>query len=149
MNFLFLVSFTPFYGNKKKQKKGKKEESTRWYHTHGNTPDDPPYFIIYSIISMYCDYLIIDYSMRMRKNFHGNDQWRNKMAESNVGCGAELTELEVDSSVSDVKNQSRADRSHNNSFVGNISNHIPLQEGHERPISKGNLIFNACFEGGK
>lgn len=34
-------------------------------------------------------------------------------------------------------------------FVGNVSQYIPLPEGYRGSISKGNLIFDACFEGGE
>lgn len=33
-------------------------------------------------------------------------------------------------------------------FVGNISHYIPLPDCYKGPVSKGHLLFDACFEGG-
>lgn len=33
-------------------------------------------------------------------------------------------------------------------FVGNVSNHVPLPSKHSGHLHKGNLVFDACFEGG-
>ena len=32
--------------------------------------------------------------------------------------------------------------------MGNISHYIPLPDCYKGPVSKGHLLFDACFEGG-
>ena len=34
-------------------------------------------------------------------------------------------------------------------FVGNLSAHVSLPAEHTGQVRRGNLIFDACFEGGK
>ena len=36
-----------------------------------------------------------------------------------------------------------------NAFVGNVSRHTPLPAEHRKSAKRGNLQFDACFEGGK
>ena len=35
-----------------------------------------------------------------------------------------------------------------NPFVGNVSQFVPLPPEHSGPLKKGDLRFDACFEGG-
>lgn len=88
----------------------------------------------------------------MRRNFHGDNKTRDKMAESNVDGSqvGDCSDTKVGCSVTGIKDQPSSvdSNNHNDTFVGNICNYVPLPEGQERAFGKGNLMFNACFEGG-
>ena len=47
------------------------------------------------------------------------------------------------------KNQLSADIKRGDKFVGNVSNYAPLPADFKGPLTKGNLVFNACFEAGE
>lgn len=80
-------------------------------------------------------------------HFHSNLLNRNKMAESTLINHEDIAE--VRHSSSDTKEHLPPDAKRKDRFVGNVSNCIPLPEGFQGPVIRGNLIFNACFEGGK
>ena len=63
-------------------------------------------------------------------------------ASSTVGEDVSCTSL-------DTKMQTPIEPKCKDRFVGNVSNYAPLPEGFKKPIRRGNLVFNACFEGGK
>ena len=48
-------------------------------------------------------------------------------------------------SLERIQRKTSADKSE---FVGNVSNYTPVPEGYKGQLSKGHLIFDACFEAG-
>ncbi len=58
------------------------------------------------------------------------------------------TIAQLDCSHSFRKKQSPADIKRRDKFVGNVSNYVALPTDFKGRISRGNLAFNACFEGG-
>ena len=52
-------------------------------------------------------------------------------------------------SASAVEGNGEASGLLKNAFVGNVSRHTPLSAEHKKSTKRGNLQFDACFEGGK
>ena len=47
-----------------------------------------------------------------------------------------------------LEDSSSSDHVSTEQFVGNLCAHISLPTGHVGQVCKGNLVFDACFEGG-